>query len=151
MLGRRHGAAAFSNSRAKYVLRESGVDRPGGGGDVRAQIRRGTLCKLINIFSFLYKRTIFFYGIRFHLTSSSHPSSNPYTPHLILTPFPISLLTCIIANHRVPTPASPLCVITKAGRNHLNKEITPLLSTGIGERYSQTISNLGHAALLRRC
>jgi hypothetical protein len=29
-------------------------------------------------------------------------------------------------------------------------EITPLLHTGIGERYSQTISNLGHAALLLR-
>jgi hypothetical protein len=33
----------------------------------------------------------------------------------------------------------------------LNEEIAPLLPTGIGERYSQTISNLGHAALLRRC
>jgi hypothetical protein len=33
----------------------------------------------------------------------------------------------------------------------LNEEIIPLLPTGIGERYSQTISNLGHAALLRRC
>jgi hypothetical protein len=36
-------------------------------------------------------------------------------------------------------------------KNHLNEEITPLLPTGIGERFSQTISNLGHAALLRRC
>ncbi len=27
----------------------------------------------------------------------------------------------------------------------------PLLPTGIAERFSQTISNLGHAALLRRC
>ncbi len=44
--------------------------------------------------------------------------------------------------------------VAKAGRNHLNEEIsqiTPLLPTGIGERYSQTISNLEHAALLRRC
>ncbi len=32
----------------------------------------------------------------------------------------------------------------KAGRNHLK-------SFGIGERFSQTISNLWHAALLRRC
>jgi hypothetical protein len=32
-----------------------------------------------------------------------------------------------------------------------NEEITPLLPPGIGERYSKTISNLGHAALLRRC
>jgi hypothetical protein len=39
----------------------------------------------------------------------------------------------------------------KAGRNHLKKEINPLLPTGIGERYSQTKSYLGHAALLRRC
>jgi hypothetical protein len=29
----------------------------------------------------------------------------------------------------------------KAGRNHLNEEIAPLLPTRIGERYSQTISN----------
>ncbi len=31
-----------------------------------------------------------------------------------------------------------------------NEESTPLHPTGIGERYSQTISNLGHAALLRQ-
>ncbi len=39
-----------------------------------------------------------------------------------------------------------------AGRNYLNEEITPLLPSGkdTGERYSQTMSNLGHAALLRR-
>ncbi len=46
-------------------------------------------------------------------------------------------------------PQTFLCV-AKAGKIHLNEEITPLLPTGIGERYSQTISNLGHAALLRR-
>ncbi len=39
----------------------------------------------------------------------------------------------------------------KAGRNKLNEEITPLLPTGIGERCSQTMSNLGHASLLRLC
>jgi hypothetical protein len=39
----------------------------------------------------------------------------------------------------------------KAGRNHMNEEITPLLPTGLTEQYSKTISNLGHAALLRRC
>jgi hypothetical protein len=45
----------------------------------------------------------------------------------------------------VDPPPLPLHV-TKAGKNHLNEEIiTPLLSTGIGERYCQTISNLGHA------
>jgi hypothetical protein len=36
-------------------------------------------------------------------------------------------------------------------RNHLKEEITPLVLTGIGERFIQTISNLGHAVLLRRC
>ncbi len=41
--------------------------------------------------------------------------------------------------------------VAKTGKNHLNEEITPLLPTGIGERFSQTISTLGHAALLRRC
>jgi hypothetical protein len=51
--------------------------------------------------------------------------------------------------HRVPSP--PPSTLVKAGRNHLNEEITPLLLIGIGERYSQTISNLGHVALLRRC
>jgi hypothetical protein len=52
--------------------------------------------------------------------------------------------------HRVPTPPLPLGV-AKAGINNLNEEITPLLPpAGTGERYSQTISNLGHAALLRR-
>ncbi len=35
----------------------------------------------------------------------------------------------------------------KAFRNNLNKEITPLLPSGIGERCSQTISNLGPGAL----
>jgi hypothetical protein len=47
-------------------------------------------------------------------------------------------------------PSFPFSTRGKAGRNHLNEEITPLLPTGIGERFSQTISNLGHAALLRR-
>ncbi len=46
-------------------------------------------------------------------------------------------------------PLHPSSTVAKAGRNHLNEEITPLLATGIGERYSQTILNLGHAALLR--
>jgi hypothetical protein len=48
-----------------------------------------------------------------------------------------------------PQGADPLPLplrIAKAGRNNLNEEIIPLLP----ERYSQTVSNLGHAALLRR-
>ncbi len=51
---------------------------------------------------------------------------------------------------RPPPPPLPLQV-AMAVRNHLNEEIIPLLPTGLGERYSQTISHLGHAALLRRC
>jgi hypothetical protein len=46
-------------------------------------------------------------------------------------------------------PPLPLSA-AKAGRNHLNENI-PLLPAGIGERYSQTISKLCQAALLRRC
>ncbi len=54
-------------------------------------------------------------------------------------------------HHRVPTP-SPLSLrVAKVGRNHLNEEIVPFLLNGIGEGYSQTISNLEHAALWRRC
>jgi hypothetical protein len=48
-------------------------------------------------------------------------------------------------------PPPPHLRVAKAGRNHLNEEITPFLPTGIGKRYRQTISNLGHGALLRRC
>ncbi len=49
-------------------------------------------------------------------------------------------------------PPPPLLQhVAAAGKNNLNEEITPLLPTGIGERYCQTISNLGHAELLRRC
>ena len=33
----------------------------------------------------------------------------------------------------------PLLCVARTGGNHLNEEITPLLSTGIGERFSQTI------------
>jgi hypothetical protein len=36
-------------------------------------------------------------------------------------------------------PHPPPLRVGKAGRNHLNEEITPLLPTGIGERYSQTM------------
>ncbi len=55
--------------------------------------------------------------------------------------------------HRVPTLPPSFTRIATACKNHLNEEIIPLplLPTGIGERYCQTISDLGHAALLRRC
>ncbi len=42
-------------------------------------------------------------------------------------------------------PPPPSSMREKASRNHLNEEITSLLPTRIGEQYSQTISNLGHA------
>jgi hypothetical protein len=54
-------------------------------------------------------------------------------------------------DHRAPTPSPPPLRLAKTGKNHLNEEITPLLPTGIGERFSQPVSNLGNAALLRRC
>jgi hypothetical protein len=47
--------------------------------------------------------------------------------------------------HSVPTPSPLPQRVAKASRNHLNEEITPLLPTGMGERCSQTISNLGRA------
>ena len=60
--------------------------------------------------------------------------------------------TVITYIHRMPTPAPFLYVhVEKAGKNHLNEEITPFLPTRIGEQYCKTISNLGHAALLGRC
>ncbi len=40
--------------------------------------------------------------------------------------------------HRVPTPTLPSSTRGKAGGNHLNEEITPLLPTWIGEWYSKT-------------
>ncbi len=48
-----------------------------------------------------------------------------------------------LSNPQGADPPPPLHVAT-AGKN-------PPLPTGIGERYGQTISNLGHAALLRQC
>ncbi len=49
-----------------------------------------------------------------------------------------------------PLPPIPRRV-AKADRNHLTEEITHLLHIRLGERKSQTLQNLGHAALLRRC
>ncbi len=71
-----------------------------------------------------------------------------------------SLKTCYIisiqvfgcyATHRVPTPTPLPLRVAKTGKNQLNEELTPLLPTGIGERFNQTISNLGHEAFLRQC
>ncbi len=57
-----------------------------------------------------------------------------------------SLLYITGCRHPVPPPLR----VAKAGGNHLNEEVNPLLPTRIGKRYSQTITNLGHAALLHR-
>jgi hypothetical protein len=54
------------------------------------------------------------------------------------------------STHRV-LPPSPLQSAAKAGRNHFERVKYPLLPTGIGERYSQTISYLWQTAVLRRC
>jgi hypothetical protein len=68
-----------------------------------------------------------------------------------LAPLPCFRCSAVRSAHRVPTPFPLPLRVAKAGRKHLNEEITLLLPTGIRERYSQTISNLGYAALLRRC
>jgi hypothetical protein len=54
--------------------------------------------------------------------------------------------------HRVLTPPPPPSG-TKSGSSSypFNEQNIPLLPTGVGERYSQTKSNLCQAALLRRC
>jgi hypothetical protein len=49
---------------------------------------------------------------------------------------------------KAPDPGSGSATLQV--RNHLNEEINPLLPTGIGKRFSQTISNIAHTALLRR-
>ncbi len=56
-----------------------------------------------------------------------------------------------VQNHRAPTHSPLPLRVAKTGKNNLNEEDTPLLPTGIGERFSQPVSNLGNAALLRRC
>jgi hypothetical protein len=76
-------------------------------------------------------------------THSEHPTLFLYTNVLLCG-------ICVASTGRRLPPPPPLHV-AKTGKNHLNEEISPLLPTGIGEKFSQTISNLGHAALLRRC
>ena len=49
------------------------------------------------------------------------------------------------------TPHAPPLSGAKAGRNHFDERNTPPPPIGIGQRYSQTISNLCQAALSRRC
>ncbi len=54
-------------------------------------------------------------------------------------------------NHRVLTPPPRPVKAVKAGTNHFEQAKYPLLPIGIGVQYSQTISKLSQAALLRRC
>ncbi len=61
------------------------------------------------------------------------------SPGLNFDPKPSSLLLIWSTGCRSP-PRRPLRV-WKAGKNHFNKEIAPLLPIGIGERCGQTISN----------
>ncbi len=59
---------------------------------------------------------------------------------------------CEVSSQGADPPPPPLREWRQVEINHLNEEITsPPLPTRIGERYSQTISNLEHATLLRRC
>ncbi len=98
-------------------------------------------CSCLNFH--IYKENLIFFFISVKMISPVHfPRKNA-----IKCLFPGTTNT---ERHYMVPPPLPLRV-AKAGRNHLNEKIIPLLSTGIGERYSQTISNLGHAALLRRC
>ncbi len=54
-------------------------------------------------------------------------------------------------HHRARIPSPLPLRVAKTSRNHLNEEFTPLLPTGIGERFYPNLNNLGHAAPLRRC
>ncbi len=69
----------------------------------------------------------------------------------------IDILSSIVTLHAAGTQGAeprPLPLrVAKAGRKIKTRSVvcSPLLPTWIGERYSQTISYLGHAALLRQC
>ncbi len=62
-----------------------------------------------------------------------------------------SLLTGDGEGHRVLTPLPFLYAQRRQVEIIWTSKIPPLLLTGLGERYSQTVSNLCQAALLRRC
>ncbi len=70
--------------------------------------------------------------------------------------FLFCVVTCTVVPKQNPAtgcrPPLPLHLrVAKAGQKSFERGNYPLLPTGVGERYSQLISNLGHAALLRRC
>jgi hypothetical protein len=58
---------------------------------------------------------------------------------------------CWLQAYRVPNPSHLPLRAAKTGKNHCWTRKLPHHPTGIGERFRQTISNLGHAALLRWC
>ncbi len=80
---------------------------------------------------------------------------------LMMTFLPIILLViCLMGRSyvkaQVADPPPPSSKPATAGRNHLNLQNTPSRlhpppPTAIGERYSQSLSNLCQAALLRWC
>ncbi len=97
------------------------------------------------------------YTVSVHRWTSQGPSGRPPNEvHLEQIPRWLLLQTrraCTIQETYITgrydrdlTPSPLPLHIGKAGRIHMKEEIIPLLPTG-----SQTISNLGHAALLRRC
>jgi hypothetical protein len=61
-------------------------------------------------------------------------SSTPSTLHPIRYSSPIGYCSPSDPHGADPLPPSSTC-IAKTGRNHLNEEFTPLLPTGIGERF----------------
>ncbi len=57
----------------------------------------------------------------------------------------------LCSSHSVPTPPPLPLRLAKAGGKSFEPGNTPLLPTGIGERYGQTISNLGHVVIAPMC
>jgi len=85
-----------------------------------------TCCKLISLTCSKMRKRIFkSFVLNVSLNSIFHPSR--------VHTFNFSKKVKIIVAHRVPTPIPPSSTQGKAGRNHLNEEITRLLPTGIGE------------------
>ncbi len=134
--------------------------------------RRGRIACLKNslCFSFHWMAGLWRINLRLSITVhtqlQTHPNIPPpfsflqlihtqlafgFIPTPGILPFPRLHFSCKRVTPQGADTHPPSTTRGKAGRNHLYEDITPLLPTGIGERYSQTISNLGHAALLRRC
>jgi hypothetical protein len=90
----------------------------------------------------LFKRKYYF-----HVTGRA-PYSNPLLPSCTVVSRGSVKALAQGRGNRVPTPTRHSSTRGKAGRNPFNEEITPSSPLGIGERYSQTISNLGHAVPL---